>query len=127
MAAEAVVLTSFREKIAAHMAGKGTLKPIASMAFGTGGHREDGTVIPPSEKQTKLNSEKLRKSLVVITQEDALSVTGTAVIEKGEMVGEALSEAALLDADGGLIAVKNFAPKVKEADERYECSILVRF
>lgn len=127
MAAEAVVLTSFREKIAAHMAGNGTLKPIAHMAFGIGGHREDGSVIAPSEKQTTLNNEQLRKPLSVIAQEDALSVTGTAVIEKEEMVGLALSEAALVDADGGLIAVKNFAPKVKEADERYECSILVRF
>ncbi len=127
MAAEAVVLTSFREKIAAHMAGKGTLKPIAYMAFGVGGHREDGSVIPPSEKQTALNDERLRKPLTVITQEDTLSVTGRAVIEKSEMNELPLSEAALVDADGAMIAVKNFAPKVKEADERYECAILVRF
>ena len=53
-------------------------------------------------------------------------MTGAGVIEKAECVGVALSEAALLDADGVLVAVKNFAPKIKESDERYECVIKVR-
>ena len=126
MAAEAVVLTGFRKKIAAHLAGKGTLKPIKYMAFGDGGHRPDGSVISPLESQTGLNNEVLRKELSFIKQEDELSVTGAGVIEKAECVGKALSEAALLDADGELVAVKNFAPKLKESDERYECMILVR-
>nr|DAF90841.1 MAG TPA: tail-collar fiber protein [Myoviridae sp. ctZhz2]DAI71758.1 MAG TPA: tail-collar fiber protein [Caudoviricetes sp.] len=127
MAIEAVVVTAFREKIAAHLAGKGTLKPIRFMAFGVGGHDSDGNPIMPAEGQTALKDERLRKELSVITQEDTLSVTGTGVIEKAEMVDMALSEAGLLDADGELVAVKNFAPKIKEADERYECSMLVRF
>lgn len=126
MAAEAVVLTGFREKIAAHLAGKGNLKQIKFMAFGDGGHKADGSVISPSETQKTLKNEVLRKELSYIKQEDTLSVTGAGVIEKAECVGVALSEAALLDADGELVAVKNFAPKVKEADERYECVIKVR-
>lgn len=126
MAAEAVVLTGFREKIAAHLAGKGTLKPVKYMAFGDGGHKPDGSVIPPSENQKALKHQVLKKELSYIKQEDVLSVTGAGVIEKAECVGVALSEAALLDADGELVAVKNFAPKIKESDERYECVIKVR-
>lgn len=126
MAAEAVLLTQFREKVAAHIAGKGTLKPIKFMAFGDGGHRSDGTVIPPSEAQTELKHEVLRKPLAVIKQEDLLSATGSGVIEKDELVGTALSEAALVDEEGDLVAIKNFAPKLKEADERYDVAILVR-
>lgn len=126
MAAEAVLLTQFRQKVAGHIAGKETLKPITHMAFGDGGHRDDGTVIPPSEAQTALKHEILRKPLAVVNQEDLLSATGSGVIEKDELVGKAISEAALVDGDGDVVAVKNFAPKLKEADERYDVSIRVR-
>lgn len=126
--ASAVLLDSFRARLAAYMAGKGQLKPLAAMAFGDGGHnRDDLTAIQPSESQTALNHEVMRKPLASITNETEFSVTGRGTIESNELQGVQLSEAALLDTDGNLIAIKNFAPKVKELDERYQIEIEARF
>ena len=127
MASDGVMLTQFRKKIAAHMAGTGTLAPAKYVAFGDGGHNSDGSVVAVSEQQTGLNHEVLRKELSSIKQEDLLSFTGKGAIEKEELVGIALSEAAIIDADGDCIAVKNFPPKVIGSDERYELAIRVRF
>lgn len=128
MATDAVLTTYFREQIAAHMAGKSTLAPLKYMAFGDGGH-DPATMEPlsPSENQTSLNHEVLRKELTLIKQEDSLSVTGKGSIESSELVGTYLSEAALIDSDGKIIGVKNFAPKIKENDERYDIYVKVRF
>jgi hypothetical protein len=54
-------------------------------------------------------------------------VEAVAYIDEAEMVGLAVSEAALIDADGNLIAMKTFAPKHKEADERIEIKLTLRF
>lgn len=43
------------------------------------------------------------------------------------MIGARISEAALIDANGQLAGLKNFAPKLKESDERCEISIKLRF
>lgn len=126
--ADAVLLDSYRERIAAHMAGKGTLKPIGYVAFGDGGHdRETMLPIPPEETDTGLKHEVLRKPVTLITQEDSLSVTGRGTVENNELLNIQLSEAALLDTDGNFIAIKCFAPKIKESDERYEIAIKLRF
>lgn len=128
MASEAVLLKSFRERIAAHMAGENSLKPIGFMAFGDGGHdKETGKPISPSESQTALRHEVLRKAVSSVVQEDTLSATGKGVIENNELIDVELSEAALCDTDGNLIGIKTFAPKVKEADERYTIQIRLHF
>jgi phage-related tail fiber protein len=125
--AEAITVDIYRQRLARHMADDSPLPPIAFMAFGDGGHNDDLTPKPPSAAATALAHELLRKPLALITQEDAFSVTGKGIIEEKELVGARLSEAGLLDADGGLIGLKTFAPKSKESDERYEISIKLRF
>ena len=127
MAAEAVLLKSFRERIAAHMAGNGTLYPIKDIAYGDGGHNANLQHISPSEDATALQHEVLRKEVAAVRQDDSLSVTGKGTIENNELIGTQLSEAALVDSQGNLIGIKTFAPKVKEADERYQIEIKVRF
>jgi len=125
--AESVTVNSFRQRLAARLAGGATISPIAFMAFGDGGHNADLTPKAPSAAATKLNHEILRKPLASIAQEDLYSVTGKGVIEKSEVIGAAISEAALLDANGQMVGWKTFAPKFKENDERYEISIKLRF
>lgn len=127
MAAEAVLLKSFRERIAAHMAGNGALYPIKYIAYGDGGHNSNLQPISPSEDATALQHEVLRKEVAAVRQDDSLSVTGKGTIENNELIGTQLSEAALVDSQGNLIGIKTFAPKVKEADERYQIEIKVRF
>lgn len=127
MASEAVMLSSFRKKLASFMAGNGALAPVKYMAFGEGGHDSQNAAIPPLESQTALKKEILRKELALIRQDDEFSVTGKGAIEPNELVGKYISEAALIDANGELIGIKTFAPKIKEADERYEINIKLRF
>lgn len=128
MAAEAVLLKSFRERIAGHLAGTATLYPVKYLAYGDGGH-DHSTLEPisPSEDATALTHEVLRKEAASVRQEDSLSVTGKGSIENNELNGVQLSEAALVDSEGNLIGIKTFAPKVKEADERYQIEIKVSF
>ena len=125
--AEAITVKGYRKRLAAAMAGGAPLKKVKFMAFGDGGHNANLTAKPPSDEQEALNHEVLRKVLTAVTQEDPFSVTGRGLLESRELIGLRISEAALLDEDGNLIGLKNFAPKVKESDERYEISIKLRF
>jgi len=127
--AEAVVVNAYRQRLAARMAGGAQIAAITHMAFGDGGHNADLTPKPPSATATALNHEipSLRKPISDITQEDLFSVTGKGVIESSDAVGAAISEVALIDANGKLVGLKTFAPKFKESDERYEISIKLRF
>lgn len=125
--AEAITVDAYRKRLAKHMADNSALPPIYYMAFGDGGHNPDQTPKPPVSTATALNHEVLRKQLVSITQEDLFSTTGKGSVEANELIGVAISEAALLDSAGALIGLKTFAPKHKESDERYEISIKLRF
>lgn len=125
--AEAITSNAYRRRVAKHMADNSTLPPIAYMAFGDGGHNPDLTPIAPNADATALAHELLRKPLAAITQEDLYSVTGKGVMETTELVGARISEAALFDSAGNIVGLKTFAPKLKEADERYEISIKLRF
>ncbi|MCY1394652.1 hypothetical protein D3C76_767940 [compost metagenome] len=125
--AEAITVKGYRKRLAAAMAGGAPLKKVKFMAFGDGGHNADLTARSPSDEQEALKHEVLRKVLTAVVQEDLFSVTGRGLLEANELIGLRISEAALLDEDGKMIGLKNFAPKVKESDERYEISIKLRF
>lgn len=126
--AEAITVNAYRQRLARAMAGGAVLKPIRFMAFGDGGHDpETLKAIVPDPTQATLNHELLRKPLADVTHEDPLSVTGRGVVDYDELIGRAISEAALIDADGQIVGIKNFAPKIKESDERYETSVKLRF
>lgn len=124
---EAITLNSYRRRMAAHNAGLTIMKPIAYMVFGDGGHNADMTPKSPDEEATELFHEVWRKPLASIAQEDLYSVTGQGIVEAPELVGYAISEAALADSDGNLCGIKTFAPKHKEGDERYAINLTLRF
>lgn len=126
--AEAVTVTSYRQRLAAQMAGGEAAKPMAFMAFGDGGHNLD-TLTPktPLPDTNQLANELLRKPLALISNEDPLSASGSGILEASELNGARISEAALLDEDGLMIGYKTFAPKLKESDERYSIQIKLRF
>jgi len=127
MAEAGVTLNAYRERLADANAGGAAISPITHMAFGDGGHRADLSVIPPDAEQVALNNELLRVSLDSVAKDTRFSVTGTGTIQNDDLVGKAISEAALVDGAGNLVGIKNFSPKVKEADEYYETSIKLRF
>ena len=125
--ANAITTYDFRKRLARHFMDGTALPKLKYMAFGDGGHNTDGTPITPDPSQTSLKHELLRKELIEIFQEDEFSVTGKGKIAKDELVGVSVSEAGILDEDGNLLGFKNFAPKIKDADEEYEISIQLKF
>lgn len=108
-----MITTIRRKKLAQASAGEISLPPIAGMALGTGGVDESGTVQEPEEN--------LRVELVRRAYDSKEAVTDTCyryslALQEEEFAGEEISEMALYDADGDVVAVKTFAVKVKDAD-----------
>jgi hypothetical protein len=112
-----VVTKLARQKMCKARAGVGTLPAVVGFAFGAGGVNEGGQVIVPSDEQNTLNTEIARKaysSKELLTGDTTCRYT--CLLEKSELVGERISEVALYDSDGDLVAIKNFLPKGKDAD-----------
>lgn len=124
---EAITLDAFRARLAAAVAGDAACPVVTHMAFGRGGHLPDGSAKPVDASRTALFDERLRKAAASVDRPSPTEVRVKGVITEAELVGETISEAALVDASGQLIAMKTFAPKVKEADERIEITMTMRF
>ena len=73
MAQNVIITKSARKKMVQARAGAITLPKIVGMAFGSGGVDSAGNVISPSETQTALKKELLRKPI------SGLPVLGTGV------------------------------------------------
>lgn len=127
LGSEALLLNSYRARMAAHTAGLSTMKPIAFIVFGSGGHHEDGTPKSPDPEAVSLYKEVLRKPLDSIEQKDIYSVSGRGALMPQDAIGETISEAALADADGNLCGIKTFGPKTKEGDEIFTIELTIRY
>lgn len=125
--AETIQASAYRRRIAKHMADNSPLPPFSFVAFGDGGHNADLTPKAPDPDALGLAHEVMRKPLAGITQPTPYVVECEGRIEAGELTGIYVSEAALFDADGQIVALKTFAPKIREADELYQVFIEPRF
>lgn len=114
-----VIMTNvFRAAMARQIADR-----AAYVVFGDGGYVDSGVVAADAD-QTELNNMLLKKTATTVVNAD-YSVTVTGMVEKHELVGETISEAGALDSAGILMALKNFAGKIKEDDESYEVNITI--
>lgn len=125
--AETITSNAYRARMARHMADNSALPPFALMAFGDGGHNPDLSPKAPSVDAVGLTHELLRKPLASVSQPTPYTVACEGRIEAGELTGAYVSEVALLDAVGQVVAIKTFAPKIREADELYQVFIEPRF
>ena len=89
---------------------------IVGVAFGSGGVDADGNVITPERTQTALKQEILRKPVDKYTFLSDTKCRYECTLAEGELTGEYISEAALYDEEGDLVAIKNFLPKGKDSD-----------
>lgn len=113
---DAVVTKKARNKMLKARAGDQALPKIVGMALGDGGIEESGGIITPSIEQTALNNELLRKE---VSGHEYLSDTVcrySCTLEANELAGKSISEIALYDEEGDLIAIKNFSAKGKDDD-----------
>lgn len=113
---EAVVTSIARTKMLKARAGISPLPKITGIVFGDGGINSGNQVLQPDGSQTALNHELLRKPIDRYTLLSDTKCRYECTLEQGELTGAYISEAALYDADGDLVAIKNFLPKGKDSD-----------
>lgn len=108
-----IITTIGRTKMAQARAGIATLPPIVGIALGNGGVDSHGNVIEPGEA---MRGELIRRETDDITVVTDTCYRYTLTLQTGELSAESISEMALYDADGDIVALKNFAPKIKDDD-----------
>lgn len=113
---DAVVTLKARNKMLLARAGEIPLPKIAGFAFGDGGVDDSGNVLTPDTDQEELNSELLRKEIDSYTMISETNCKYECTLENEELAGESISEIALYDTDGDLVAIKNCTPKGKDGD-----------
>lgn len=114
--ADAVVTLIAKKKMIRARAGEIALPKVVGMAFGSGGVDASLNVITPTETQTALNKELFRKEIDGYTFLSDSKCRYECTLENDELSGVYISEVALYDEDGDLIAIKNFMRKGKDAD-----------
>ena len=112
----AVVTIKAREKMLKARAGEAPIPKITGFAFGNGGVDSGGNVIEPSEASNSLSSELLRKKIDGYKFMSNLVCRYSCTLGKAELSGHKISELALYDSDGDLVAIKNCLPKGKDDD-----------
>lgn len=114
--AESVVTMKAKEKMLKARAGVQSLPKIVGMAFGDGGVTAEGIVIPPTEEQTALKNELLRKEIDGYTEVSNTCYRYVCSLQEEELANQKISEVALYDAEGDLVAIKNCLAKGKDDD-----------
>lgn len=102
--------------------GEAPLPQITHIAFGTGGH-EGGDItepVKPSQDDTQLENEVLRKPIASAERITDTTVRYTVTLGEGEGNGYALTEMGLIDSNGELAARKTMGAKTKEPDVEME-------
>lgn len=123
MATKAVTTKAAKRKMLLARAGRQSLPRITKMAFGNGGVNDAGEVKEIDEESENLANEILRKD---IDRNEIISDTQIkyfCTLAENELVGEELSEIALVDSDGDLVAIKNFMKKGKDEDWEMEFAV----
>lgn len=102
--------------------GEIVLPTVTHIAFGTGGHRPDDITkpVPPTENDTQLENEVLRKPVSGRERLDDTKVRYTVTLGVGDADGETVTELGLIDSTGALAARKTMGAKTKEPDVEME-------
>lgn len=106
-----------RKKMAEASHTTGTVAKITHIALGSGGVNGDGTVIVPLAENVALKKEVVRKPYTSSTKTSDTSYEYTIKLEEDELVGTFISEMALIDEDGDVVAFSNFLAKGKDETE----------
>lgn len=97
-------------------AGDIALPKITQIAFGDGGVDETGAIIDLEENQVNLNNEIYRKDIAKHEVISGTQIQYYCELLEDELAGRQISEIALVDAEGDLVAIKHFKSKSKDGD-----------
>ena len=117
MATKSVITKIRRKKMAEASHTTGTVAKITHIALGSGGVNADGTVIVPLAENVALKKEVVRTPYTSSTKTSDTSYEYTIKLEEDELVGTFISEMALIDEDGDVVAFSNFLAKGKDETE----------
>lgn len=117
MATKSVITKTRRKKMAEASHTTGKIAKITHIALGSGGVNADGTVIVPLAENVALKSEVVRKPYTSSTKTSDTSYEYTIKLDEDELVGVFISEMALIDEDGDVVAFSNFFAKGKDETE----------
>lgn len=114
---KSVITKLRREKMseATHTTGK--IAKAKWIALGDGGVDSEGAIITPLAENVQLNHEIVRKEYTASTQTSDTSYEYTIRLEEDELIGSYISEMALIDSEGDVIAFSNFLAKGKDETE----------
>jgi hypothetical protein len=100
----------------------------AEARFGDGGHNpETRDVISADPDQTDINNPLIVNPIASVEILDDYDLKVTARLDRADLVDVEVSEAGVFTADGELISIRNFGPKIKEPDEIYDVDFLIHF
>lgn len=106
-----------RAKMAEASHTTGTLSKVKWIALGDGGVNGQGTVIDPLPANTALAHELIRKEYTSSQKISNTCYAYTIKLNEDELVGDFISEMALIDAAGDVVAFSNFLAKGKDETE----------
>lgn len=111
------VITKKRRIKMAEASNSGSIAKITHIALGSGGVNEEGEVIEPLPTNIELNNEVVRKPYTSSIKKSDTSYEYSIRLEENELIGTYISEMALIDADGDVVAFSNFLSKGKDETE----------
>lgn len=111
-----IITVAARKKMLRARAGEIQLPKIAGFVFGDGGVDASGEIITPSETDTGLKHEVLRKPYDSYKMLSDTTCRYECTIGEDELAGVKISEIGLCDKDGDVLNVKHFSAKGKDAD-----------
>ncbi len=117
MATKSVITKTRRKKMAEASHTTGRLAKITHIALGSGGVNAAGEVIEPLPENVALKKEVVRKPYTSSTKKSDTSFEYVIKLEENELVGTYISEMALIDEDGDVVAFSNFLSKGKDETE----------
>ena len=101
---------------------KNQFSPVANGRYDAvepdeGGVSSSGTVIAPTESQSKLNKELFRKAIDGYTFPNDTTCRYECTLAESELAGKEISEIGLYDTNGDIVCIKTFTRKGKEGKE----------
>lgn len=110
-----IITVKSREKLAKARNGLIALPKVAEIGIGDGGIDAEGKVRTPNENDVSLRNLLLKRAYDSTTQISATAYRYRIDL-RAELVGKSVSELALFDYEGDMLAVKTFKNKTIETD-----------
>lgn len=116
-----------KEKLVKARAGAINLPPIAKMYFGKGGINGSNIVVECTPEQVELKDKIFEKDIDGYKFTDFNKCEYSCTLDETELADEGISEIALVDRDGDIVAIKNFSIKNKDGDMKMRFEIVDEF